>query len=83
MTYAQAMRIYVTRTRYYAVAVQLDLFGEPVIVRAWGGRGNRLGGTATEPFSRRRLREIARERRAHGYWPLGHASENVSASLAC
>ncbi|MCG8990897.1 hypothetical protein LH427_03720 [Laribacter hongkongensis] len=67
------MRLYLSPTRYYSVAIQLDLFGEPVIVRAWGGRGNRLGGTATEPFSRKRLREIAKERRRHGYSLAGHA----------
>ena len=61
------LRIYVTATRYYAVGVQYDLFGEPCIVRSWGGRFNRLGGAASEPFSRQRMRQIERERRAHGY----------------
>jgi len=61
------MRLYLSPTRYYTVAIQLDLFGQPVIVRSWGGRFNRLGGTQTEPFSRERLREIGKERRAHGY----------------
>ncbi|WP_275666452.1 hypothetical protein [Laribacter hongkongensis] len=40
------MRLYLSPTRYYSVAIQLDLFGEPVIVRAWGGRGYSLAGHA-------------------------------------
>lgn len=60
-------RLYLTPSRYYAVAVQRDLFGQPVIVCIHGGRHNRLGAVRTEPFTRQRLREIARERRAHGY----------------
>jgi len=61
------MRIYLTATRYYSVHIQPDLFGQPVIVRAWGGRHNRLGGMATEPYAPGRLRQIHRERIAHGY----------------
>ena len=83
MAYAQPMRIYVTTTRYYAVGVQLDPFGEAVIVQCCGSRRNNLGCTATEPFSRERLHEIAKEQRAHDYWPRGHASDSVSASLTC
>ncbi|WP_158300759.1 hypothetical protein [Chromobacterium sp. ATCC 53434] len=51
----------------YAIAIQLDLFNRPVIVRAWGGRGSRRGGMATEPFSTARLKDIDRRRRQHGY----------------
>ncbi|RXZ42725.1 WGR domain-containing protein [Crenobacter cavernae] len=61
------MRLYLSSSRFYAVAVQRDLFGEPVIVRCWGGRGSRLGGMTTEPFSWPRLHQIHKERRRHGY----------------
>ncbi|MEN6082876.1 hypothetical protein [Chromobacterium piscinae] len=61
------MRLYLSPDRYYAIAIQLDLFDRPVIVRAWGGRGNRRGGMATEPFSTARLKDIDRRRRQHGY----------------
>lgn len=61
------MRLYRTDTRYYCVAVQRDLFNDPVIIRCWGGRFNNLGGMASEPLVPGRLRQIDRERRAHGY----------------
>lgn len=61
------MRVYLSPTRYYVVAVQRDLFGSCVLVRTWGGRGSRRGGTATEPYSHERLIEIDKARRAHGY----------------
>jgi predicted DNA-binding WGR domain protein len=61
------MRIYISPSRYYAVAVQHDLFGQTVIIRSWGGRWSRSGGTATEPYSRERMNEIDKTRRAHGY----------------
>lgn len=64
------MRLYLSPDRYYAVIIQQDLFGQPVLVRALGGRNNRLGGSATEPFSPARLAQIDKERRAHGYWRL-------------
>ncbi len=63
------MRLYLSPDRYYAIAIQLDLFDRPVIVRAWGGRGSRRGGMATEPFSTARLKNIDRRRRQHGYIP--------------
>lgn len=62
------MRLYLSPARYYAIAVQFDLFGQAVIVRFWGGRHSRLGGMATEPFSRERLRQIHKERVQHGYY---------------
>lgn len=61
------MRLYRTADRYYCVAVQRDLFSDPVIVRWWGGIHNRLGGMATEPLVPGRLAAIDKERRAHGY----------------
>ena len=61
------MRVYRSASRYYCVAVQRDLFDEPVIVRCWGGLFNRLGGMATEPLVPGRLHQIDRERIAHGY----------------
>lgn len=61
------MRIYRTADRYYCVAVQRDLFDEPVIVRFWGGVRSRRGGSKTEPLIPGRLRTIDRERISHGY----------------
>lgn len=61
------MRIYISTSRYYAVAVQSDMFGQTVIVRSWGGRWSRSGGTATEPYTTERIAQIHKERLAHGY----------------
>lgn len=38
-----------TSTRYYVGLVQENLFGQWELIRAWGGRGNRLGGMLVEP----------------------------------
>jgi hypothetical protein len=32
-----------TETRYYVALLQVDLFGEWVVSRAWGGKASRLG----------------------------------------
>ena len=61
------MRFYRTDSRYYYVKVERDLFGRRVIVRCWGGIRSRLGGLATEPMVGGRLKEIEKERAAHGY----------------
>lgn len=69
------MRTYRTADRYYSISVQRDLFGEVVIVRAWGGIDNRRGGIASEPLDRERLRKLYKERLAHGYirhWPAAN-----------
>jgi hypothetical protein len=34
-----------TETRYYATFAHLDLFGDWVLHKQWGGKGSRLGGT--------------------------------------
>jgi len=61
------MRLYLTQRRYYAIAVQPDLFGSPVIVRYWGSRLSRFGQVLTEPYSPDRLTQLDKERKAHGY----------------
>ena len=42
-TYSQPCR-WETLTRYYEVFVHLDLFGDLVLHKQWGGKGSRLGG---------------------------------------
>jgi len=34
-----------TLTRYYEIFVHVDLFGDLVLHKQWGGKGTRLGGT--------------------------------------
>lgn len=38
-----------TPERYYTLVVQRNLFGEWELVRAWGGRGVRLGAVRVDP----------------------------------
>ena len=69
------MRIYRTAERYYCIELKRDLFGTVVIVRCWGGNDNRRGGIASEPLEPGRLRQINKERLAHGYlrhWPAAN-----------
>lgn len=61
------MRVYRTADRYYCIAIQRDLFDAVVIVRTWGGIHSKRGGIASEPLTRCRLRQIYKERLAHGY----------------
>ena len=61
------MRLYLTIDRWYCVALSRDLFGEIVIVCQYGGRHNHIRHTRTLPFSRNALRQIIRDRIAHGY----------------
>ena len=61
-----------TPTRYYVGQVQENLFGQWELIRAWGGRGNRLGGMMVEPAASQghALQLLAAEdkrRRRRGY----------------
>jgi predicted DNA-binding WGR domain protein len=44
-----ATRRWQTATRYYSAWVQCDLLGQWQLVRAWGGRGSRLGNAIVVP----------------------------------
>ena len=61
--------------RYYELYEGEDLFGWPVLVQVWGGKGSRRGGQrtvlATTPSAVDALKEeIAKRRRRHGYSAL-------------
>lgn len=61
-----------TDTRYYHARLGRDLFGQIVVDRCWGGKRNRLGGMATDPFdnedeARRALQALTKTRERHGY----------------
>lgn len=44
-------RRWLSASRYYRVIVQLNLFGQWEILRAWGSRTSHLGGFAVQPVS--------------------------------
>lgn len=62
---------WVSRDRYYFVDIGTDLLGDKVLTKYWGGLRNRLGGYATVAVGMEAitsaLKQIARERSAHGY----------------
>lgn len=65
-----------TPVRYYTLVVQRNLFGQWELVRAWGGRGTRLGAVRVDPAasfdeasSLMDAESMRRERR--GYRPAG------------
>jgi hypothetical protein len=58
-------------TRYVEARVMVDLWGESVLVKAWGGKGNRLGSlqavaVGSEQIAQE-LAKIAKTRRQRGY----------------
>jgi hypothetical protein len=58
--------------RYYKAHLFEDLLGDWVVVRAWGGKFNRLGGTSTEQVGgveegRALLKQISAEREKRRY----------------
>ncbi len=60
------------KRRYYRVSLDRDLFGDLVLVRAWGGLGSNLGQVrqtvvGSEEEGERLLRGIERRRRQRGY----------------
>ena len=73
-----------TPIRYYTLVVQRNLFGQWELVRAWGGRGTRLGAVRVDPAasfdeasSLMDAESLRRQRR--GYRPTG-SSELPQAS---
>ena len=64
------------RDRYYRIAVSLDLFGVPVIVKEWGPAGRRPAGMSQDSFeceddARFALARAIRRRRQRGYYHVG------------
>ncbi len=60
------------KRRYYEARLVRDLWGDQVIISAWGGVGSALGREVMRPVVSRvkwmdALDDIARRRRAHGY----------------
>ena len=57
--------------RYYALYEGEDLFGEPLLVQVWGGKGSRRGGSRTWVGTASEIDEVKRHtalrRRARGY----------------
>ncbi len=58
--------------RYYEIALTRDLWGAPVLLRAWGGVGGRRGGDREERFqslteARRAASAWLRAKRRRGY----------------
>ena len=59
-------------TRGYTVALERDMFGAFILIRAWYGLGNRRGGVKRDVFlledvALRELQRIERLRARHGY----------------
>ncbi len=58
--------------RYYEIALTRDLWGAPILLRAWGGVGGRRGGGREERFqtltdARRAASTWLRAKRRRGY----------------
>jgi predicted DNA-binding WGR domain protein len=60
-----------TEARYYETIVMTDLFGDRVLVRRWGGKFSRLGGSRTTAVGEKSVNEgikrVEAERRRKGY----------------
>ena len=61
-----------SETRYYAVVLQQDLFGDWVLTTARGGKRNRLGGVrhlvvSTKEEGLKKIQALHRLRLRHGY----------------
>jgi hypothetical protein len=58
-------------TRYVEARVMVDLWGDAVLIKAWGGKGNRLGNLRTVAVGSEQiaqaLAKIAKTRRQRGY----------------
>ena len=66
------------KRRYYQAALVRDLFGDWVLVTAWGGLDSHLGkmaSTAVESQAdgQARMQALDRRRRQRGYRPVGEA----------
>lgn len=65
-----------TPIRYYTLVVQRNLFGDWELVRAWGGRGTRLGAMRVDPAASfdeasSLMDAETRRRERRGYRPTG------------
>lgn len=62
-----------TDSRYYAVYLHSDLWGDKVLTKVWGGKGSHIGGQQHSPVTAEQieqaLQEIAERRRKHKYQP--------------
>lgn len=79
---AQPYQLYVERTdpaknmaRFYAMAIELTLFGDVCLTRRWGRIGAR-GQTMMQSFAREEeavgvFLDLLREKRGRGYHPKG------------
>ncbi len=60
-----------TKTRYYVIHVQKDLFGTTTLRRVWGGIGTLRGGQRIECMEpgqvEARIDQLTRHRRRRGY----------------
>lgn len=58
--------------RYYTAAIVTNLFGQPELVRAWGGIGSSRGGQSSQPDpDPDALARLAKRRKQRGYVPSG------------
>ncbi|MFA7097425.1 MAG: WGR domain-containing protein [Gammaproteobacteria bacterium] len=62
-------------TRYYTAYLQQDLWGNWVVVQAWGKIGTKVGRTKTTPCNSYEdgvalLEKIDKRRQRHGYSPI-------------
>ncbi|MBP8232116.1 MAG: WGR domain-containing protein [Rhizorhabdus sp.] len=69
-------RYWISSTRYYTATVSVDLLGDLVLVRRWGGRHNNRGGEATRLLAdaeagRAELDALDRLRTRRGYRLVG------------
>jgi hypothetical protein len=67
-------RRWATASRYYRVVALHNLFGEWELLKAWGGIGNRLGGSSVIPVTTHSealilMEEEDRRRARRGYLP--------------
>lgn len=68
----ESIRRWETDTRYYCAMVDTDLFGQVVLRRCWGGKTNRMGGMASDPYgtvdeAQQAMEVLAKVRKQHGY----------------
>jgi len=60
-----------TSVRYYEAIRTVDLFGEDILIKAWGGKFNRMGGVKViavgDESVRREILRIEKTRRRKGY----------------
>ncbi len=60
--------------RYYELYEGEDLFGEPILIKVWGGIGSRRGGRLTINGDQETLEQakqaVARRRERRGYVPV-------------